>query len=202
MFGRQQRTQFSKRSSSGCSWPESDSDDDIVIRPCASDEKADASVTMTEYVPSSTAVGMEQPTSSRPSLTGRRSSAEDAKLEALWECMLELQQKYHCYNSTRMEIAADSEDAMGMMRPPSTAWTCSTTPSSLSPRRAGRSSASSSLQTLTPVRSRKSGSSGSTARVVALAICSLSFPAMRRAPMALVRMIPLFVRNNKSFWFF
>ncbi|KAK2058456.1 hypothetical protein LY76DRAFT_593305 [Colletotrichum caudatum] len=116
MFGRQQRTQFPKRSSSGYSWPESDSDDDIVIRPCASDEKADASVTMTEYVPASTAVGVEQHTSSRPSLTGRRSSAEDADLEALWECMLELQQKYHCYNSTRMEIAADSEDAMGMMR--------------------------------------------------------------------------------------
>ncbi|KAK2001671.1 hypothetical protein LX36DRAFT_653030 [Colletotrichum falcatum] len=115
MFGRQQRAQFPKRSSSGYSWPESDSDDDIVIRPCASDEKADASVTMTEYVPASAAVAVEQPASSRGSLTGHRSSVKNADLEALWECMLELQQKYHCYNSTRMEIAADSEDAMGMM---------------------------------------------------------------------------------------
>lgn len=119
MFGRQQRrtTQFPKRSSSGYSWPESDSEDDIVIRPCAPNEKSDASVTMTEYAPAPTAAGAEQPSGNpRPSLTGRRSSVEDADLEALWECMLELQQKYHCYNSTRMEIAADREDAMDMMR--------------------------------------------------------------------------------------
>ncbi|CCF31891.1 hypothetical protein CH063_04379 [Colletotrichum higginsianum] len=118
MFGRQQRrtTQFPKRSSSGYSWPESDSEDDIVIRPCAPNEKSDASVTMTEYAPAPTAAGAEQPSGNpRPSLTGRRSSVEDADLEALWECMLELQQKYHCYNSTRMEIAADREDAMDMM---------------------------------------------------------------------------------------
>ncbi|KAK1657809.1 hypothetical protein BDP55DRAFT_638430 [Colletotrichum godetiae] len=113
MFGRQSQTQFPKRSSSGYSWPESDSEDDIVIRPCATNEKADATVTMTECVPGPTAV--EQTSQPRPSLSGRRASAEDTNLQELWECMLELQQEYHCYNSTRMEIAADREDAMDMM---------------------------------------------------------------------------------------
>ncbi|OHE94934.1 hypothetical protein CORC01_09728, partial [Colletotrichum orchidophilum] len=111
MFGRQ--TQFPKRSGSGYAWPESDSEDDIVIRPCATNEKADATVTMTECVPGPTAV--EQASQPRPSLSGRRASAEDTNLQELWECMLELQQQYHCYNSTRMEIAADREDAMDMM---------------------------------------------------------------------------------------
>lgn len=114
MFGRQSQTQFPKRSSSGYSWPESDSEDDIVIRPCATNEKADATVTMTECIPGPTAV--DQTSQPRPSLSGRRASAEDTNLQELWECMLELQQQYHCYNSTRMEIAADREDAMDMMR--------------------------------------------------------------------------------------
>ncbi|KAL0934591.1 uncharacterized protein CTRU02_211390 [Colletotrichum truncatum] len=118
MFGRQQRrSAYPKRSGSGySSWPESDSEDDM-IRPCAaSSEKPEAHVTMTEYAPAptATAAAEQSPQSRRPSLAGRRSSSDDADIEELWECMLELQQKYHCYNSTRMEIAADSEDAMEM----------------------------------------------------------------------------------------
>ncbi|KAF3811786.1 hypothetical protein GCG54_00014538 [Colletotrichum gloeosporioides] len=115
MFGRQQRN-FPKRSGSGySSWPESDSEDDM-IRPCATNsEKPEAHVTMTEYAPATAPAAVENAAHPRPSLTGRRSSADGADLEEMWECMLELQQKYHCYNSTRMEIAADSDDAMEMM---------------------------------------------------------------------------------------
>ncbi|KAF9878202.1 hypothetical protein CkaCkLH20_04240 [Colletotrichum karsti] len=114
MFGRQQTRSFPKRSGSGYSSFESDSEDDM-IRPCAAtSEKPEAQVTMTEYAPAPTP-NVEHSAHPRPSLTGRRSSADDADLEEMWECMLELQQKYHCYNSTRMEIAADSEDATEMM---------------------------------------------------------------------------------------
>ncbi|OLN81357.1 hypothetical protein CCHL11_08577 [Colletotrichum chlorophyti] len=113
MFGQQKRgTQFPKRGGS-YSWPESDSEDDM-IRPCDPNEKSETQVTMTEYAPPSPA-SVEHPSHPRPSLAGRRTSADDADLEGLWECMLELQQQYHCYNSTRMEIASDSEDAMRMM---------------------------------------------------------------------------------------
>ncbi|KAF6805336.1 hypothetical protein CMUS01_14649 [Colletotrichum musicola] len=130
MFTRQQshrRTApFPKRSGSGySSWPESDSEDDMIT-PCAASttsEKPEAHVTMTEYAAAPASPVEPQnhhaaaaASSSRPSLgAGRRTSADHADLEELWECMLELQQRYRCYNSTRMEIAADSEDAAEMM---------------------------------------------------------------------------------------
>ncbi|KYK58521.1 hypothetical protein DCS_05538 [Drechmeria coniospora] len=38
----------------------------------------------------------------------------------LWRCMLELQQRYRCYNSTRIHLAADAgEDGIRLMRKPS-----------------------------------------------------------------------------------
>ncbi|TDZ54363.1 hypothetical protein CTRI78_v006387 [Colletotrichum trifolii] len=120
MFGRQPRTSFPKRSGSGySSWPESDSEDDM-IRPCAaaaSSDKPEAQVTMTEYASGSVEHNNQHPHQQqpRPSIAGRRASSDNADLTELWECMLELQQRYHCYNSTRMEIAADSGDGMEMM---------------------------------------------------------------------------------------
>lgn len=46
-------------------------------------------------------------------------SAEADDVRELWAVMLGLQQRYRCYNSTRMQIAADSESAVEMMRKPS-----------------------------------------------------------------------------------
>lgn len=34
----------------------------------------------------------------------------------LWRCMLELQERYGCYNSTRIDLAVGAEDAIALMR--------------------------------------------------------------------------------------
>ena len=52
-----------------------------------------------------------------PRRSTRHASPEsDDDTRELWGVMLDLQQRYHCYNSTRMQIAADSDAAGEMMR--------------------------------------------------------------------------------------
>lgn len=41
----------------------------------------------------------------------------------VWRCMLELQGEYGCYNSTRMEVAAEAgDDALDLMRESYSSW--------------------------------------------------------------------------------
>lgn len=44
-------------------------------------------------------------------------SMDDNKTRRLWRCMLDLQERYGCYNSTRINMALDAGDeAIGLMR--------------------------------------------------------------------------------------
>lgn len=110
--------------------------------------------TMPNHTQPAAATGMHR---SRQASTCSEHSCEGMTADEtrhLWRCMLELQQRYGCYNSTRLDVAVDAgEGAMDLMRvfqcfftfgilstdilqPAASSSTRSTNPSSTSPTRA------------------------------------------------------------------
>ena len=105
-------------------WSETDPSD--IIAPCESEkhicETTSARMPHSQDSFDSNTSDMQKTTaepavSSAPPRNTRHSSPEsDDDIRELWNVMLGLQQRYHCYNSTRMQIAADSDVAEEMMR--------------------------------------------------------------------------------------
>lgn len=118
------------RASPTPSWPDSDSEFDDLITPCPSDTSFEEATATSDTIEHQ----HEQHGPSRLGFTGtgtgtssfapthdriRPCSADpSADIRSLWAVMLALQQRYQCYKSTRMRIAADSdfEEASELMR--------------------------------------------------------------------------------------
>jgi hypothetical protein len=109
-------------SSSRNSWADSESDDDIIT-PCPPEH-----IRSTERKPAASPVLPAPAPSARPRTRRRASTAsrqeseakkavDDYDLRCLWRCMLELQRRYGCYKSARMQAAASMyENSIDLMR--------------------------------------------------------------------------------------
>ncbi|ROT38320.1 hypothetical protein SODALDRAFT_186461 [Sodiomyces alkalinus F11] len=122
-MSRTARTPVVSRASPAPSWSDSDSEFDDLITPCGpspsekhfSSEKATASMHHHDGPSQPHVTGPITPTHDR---IRPYSTHPAADVRSLWAVMLELQQRYQCYKSTRMRIAADSDfqEASDLMR--------------------------------------------------------------------------------------
>lgn len=119
------RQSFHTTRSNSPTWSESDPSD--IISPCESEKHICETTgirapvlqqdTYNNGIQKLTSPPSEPAVSSAPPRNARHPSPEsDDEIRELWNVMLDLQQRYHCYNSTRMQIAADSDAAGEMMR--------------------------------------------------------------------------------------
>lgn len=121
-----QQARLSRLSISPKSWYDtSDSEPEDLITPCSEKHIIETtSAVHFDHVPTPATLdaAAEHAQTSlhirRPSVLHARrcSSDESIDIRGLWEAMLELQQRYHCYKSTRMLIAAESDGAVDMIR--------------------------------------------------------------------------------------
>ncbi|KAM0334971.1 hypothetical protein ACHAQA_000005 [Verticillium albo-atrum] len=120
-----QRARLSRLSISPKAWYDtSDSEPDDLITPCSEKHivETTSAVHLDHAVPAPTPDAVTEPAQTSPhirrpsALCARRCSADQSiDVRGLWEAMLELQQRYHCYKSTRMLIAAESDGAADMI---------------------------------------------------------------------------------------
>ncbi|EEY22858.1 hypothetical protein VDBG_08968 [Verticillium alfalfae VaMs.102] len=120
-----QQARLSRLSISPKSWSDtSDSEPEDLITPCSEKHVIETtSAVHFDHVPQpDTLDAAAEPAQTslhirRPSMLHARrcSSDESIDIRGLWEAMLELQQRYHCYKSTRMLIAAESDGAVDMI---------------------------------------------------------------------------------------
>ncbi|KAM0282039.1 hypothetical protein ACHAQH_003245 [Verticillium albo-atrum] len=120
-----QRARLSRMSISPKSWYDtSDSEPDDLITPCSEKHIIETnSAVHLDHAPAHIAPDAQsEPMQTSPHirrppiLCARRCSSDDSiDVRGLWEAMLELQQRYHCYKSTRMLIAAESDGAVDMI---------------------------------------------------------------------------------------
>jgi hypothetical protein len=109
--------------SSRGSWVESESEDDMIT-PCPIKESTSVNCQTISLpiIPQSEVKEAMAPASRRQrrqnSISSERSASKVDDVEGLWRCMLELQQRYGCYRSARMQAAVsmyESESGMDLM---------------------------------------------------------------------------------------